>query len=514
VKLADTLDYPETSMEDMQAVKIGARDVLAIGLQQCGNDPTPGAGKSGLELYDITDPRRPQLLSFFDLAQFGADVGGVHELDLTTTPSGRVLALLAVPDLEALTSDDAGANGIGDLLILDVSDPAQPVLVAEWGVLDAPGLGAPFYLSVRQGADKHTMLHSVRANASGTRAYLSYWDAGVLILDLSDPANPVLLGRTSFAAGQEGNAHSVVEARNGTILVQADEDFSPFGLAFTSNAFAGPRPAVEGAFTPPIVDLPGAMEGEVAHVGRGCPADSIAPGSPEDPYLADPRGKLALIERGACRFDYKIGRAQLAGATGVIVYNSAAGEGPVLLGGNNPVALPDGTVVDFPIDMNGENPVTLPDGTVVEFTIPAVFVQRSTGLLLGDGPPPVTARAAQEFDGWGSLHFFDITNPASPVQVGTFATASANNEAVATQGLWTAHNPEVRGNTLYTSWYSDGVRVIDISLPAAPREIGFWAGTGAPEDAPAVDIWSVVPHGSLLLASDRNFGLYVLELQP
>jgi hypothetical protein len=29
-----------------------------------------------------------------------------------------------------------------------------------------------------------------------------------------------------------------------------------------------------------------------------------------------------------------------------------------------------------------------------------------------------------------------------------------------------------------------------------------------------VNIWSVVPHGGLLLASDRNFGLYILKLQP
>jgi hypothetical protein len=59
-----------------------------------------------------------------------------------------------------------------------------------------------------------------------------------------------------------------------------------------------------------------------------------------------------------------------------------------------------------------------------------------------------------------------------------------------------------------------GVDLIDISRPAAPREIGFWAGAGAPANAPAVNIWSVVPHGDLLLASDRNFGLYILKEVP
>ena len=493
VKLADTADHPDTSMEDMQAIRIGGRDVLAIGLQDCGNDPRPGAGRNGLELVDITDPRNPRSLSVFDTDVLVADSGGVHELDLTRTPGGRVLALLAVPDLEALTSDEQGRGGVGDLLIVDITNPTRPALIGEWGVLDEPRLGLDFYLAVRQGGDARTQLHSVRANRSGTLAYLSYWDAGVILLDISDPARPAYLGRTSFAPGEEGNAHSVDTARQGTLLVQADEDFNPFAFVVTGPALAGDRPATEAAFTPPIVDRPDRhLAGEVVHVGRGCPAGSIAPGSPEDPYLADPRGKIALIERGACRFDHKIARAQQAGAVGVTVYNSGAdGESLVTMGGNNPA--------------------TLPDGTVVAITIPAVFVQRNTGLLLRGAAPPVTARMAAVFNGWGFLRFFNITDPAAPRQLSTFATSNTRNVGVATRGTWSVHNPEVRGTTVYASWYNDGVRVIDIARPAAPQEVAFWVGEGAPVDAPAVDIWSVVPHGDLLLASDRNFGLYILR---
>jgi hypothetical protein len=57
----------------------------------------------------------------------------------------------------------------------------------------------------------------------------------------------------------------------------------------------------------------------------------------------------------------------------VIVYNSAAGgEALVLMGGNNPAIMPDGSLVPI--------------------TIAAVFVQRSTGLALASATPPVTAR--------------------------------------------------------------------------------------------------------------------------
>ena len=66
--------------------------------------------------------------------------------------------------------------------------------------------------------------------------------------------------------------------------------------------------------------------GNVAYVGRGCPAGSISATSPDDPYLADPSGKIALIDRGACAVSLKIDRAVQAGATGVLIGLVAPGD--------------------------------------------------------------------------------------------------------------------------------------------------------------------------------------------
>lgn len=490
-KISDTADHANTSMEDMQAIGIGERDVLLTGLQDCRNPGPPGL--AGLELHDITDPARPEVLGYLPTGS-----GGVHELDVTRTADGRVLALLAVPSLEATTLGSTTVDeAAGDLLIVDITAPTRPEVIGEYGVIDDPRFGLDFYLDVPQGGDARTYLHSVRASEDGRRAYLSYWDAGVITLDITEPERPVVLGRTGYEPGEDGDAHSVDEARGGDVLVQADEDLHPFALRFTSSAFEGERAAVEAAFGPRLADRANrGLAGEVAPVGRGCPAGAVAAGSPEDPYLTDPAGRVALIERGGCAFNVKVARAQLAGATAVLIYNSAAGgEGLVLPGGA------------------GE--VTLPDGTAVTIAIPTVSVPRSVGLALaGESGPPATVRVGQEFNGWGYLRIWDTRDPANPVQLSTFATPNSLNPEVATDGVYSVHNPEVVGDRMYVSWYSDGVRAVDITRPAAPREIGAWVGEDRPAGAPPVDIWSVVPHRGVLLASDRNYGLYVLRRGP
>ena len=54
------------------------------------------------------------------------------------------------------------------------------------------------------------LVHSVITNDAGTRAYLSYWDLGTVILDISNPSAPRYLGRTGFEGDEDGNAHSII----------------------------------------------------------------------------------------------------------------------------------------------------------------------------------------------------------------------------------------------------------------------------------------------------------------
>lgn len=105
--------------------------------------------------------------------------------------------------------------------------------------------------------------------------------------------------------------------------------------------------AQEASFTASLTDFPAwAFPGEVVYVGRACFFD---------PLLADPAGKIALIERGACFFSDKLQNVEGAGAIGAIVFNSEAGGEGIF-------------------QMNA------PEGVTVD--IPGVFVARSTGLAL------------------------------------------------------------------------------------------------------------------------------------
>ena len=68
------------------------------------------------------------------------------------------------------------------------------------------------------------------------------------------------------------------------------------------------------------------VTGDVAFIGRGCPAGSVAPGSPADPILSSPAGKIALIDRGACSVSLKVDCAVDNGAIGVLIGLVAPGD--------------------------------------------------------------------------------------------------------------------------------------------------------------------------------------------
>ena len=168
-------------------------ELAATSFQNC-----PGTNSfRGFGLYDVTNPRRPKRLSLFR-----TDPGGAHELWLQQV-GGRAFVYAAIP-----LAERGQVLGPG-FRIYDVSDPRHPVEVWAWL---APQ-------SLREGK-RAVFVHSVRVNARGTRAYVSYWDLGTVILDITKPSSPRYLGRTT---DPQGSAHSTAFSRDGKLMIETHE---------------------------------------------------------------------------------------------------------------------------------------------------------------------------------------------------------------------------------------------------------------------------------------------------
>lgn len=316
---------PNTRQQKVEVISVETPhfqgDLLAVGIQACSNVI---AAIGGIDLWDVTDPRVPLHLAFWKTVDFRPfSPPGPHELHLFQR-GDRAFVAAAVPE------SDRGFR------LVEVTDPRAPVQIADWDVTD-------INLRIDCSATACYSCESAWVNPEGRFAVLSYWDAGAIILDISQPTKPVFVGRTVDPSGSTDNTHSGVLAHEGQLLVTTHE-----------------------------------LEG---------------------------------------------------------------------------------------------------------------------------GPP------------WGYVRLWDIRNPGHPVQIGSFSTP--NSRSNRQDGDFTVHYPVVRGNTLFLSWYSDGVRVVDISQPSEPREVGAYVPPGIPDpygiNKPAPDVWGVALDGDLILLSDTNAGLYVLE---
>jgi hypothetical protein len=218
--LGSVAAYPGTTAEHLAAAHYTTPaftgNVLFVGIQRCA---ASGGAPSGLAIWDVTDPSNPAELSFLAT---GRGSRGVHEFTLGRR-GDQWYAYLAVPNSEP-------ADGRGDLRIVDATDPRQPVELRDWGARRDAGLpvgSGGACAPVCRGQIPQVFLHSVALSPNGRTAYLSYWDLGVIILDVTEPSAPRWLGRFEEPRVAEGNTHSVSLAHAGALALVADETARP-----------------------------------------------------------------------------------------------------------------------------------------------------------------------------------------------------------------------------------------------------------------------------------------------
>ncbi len=212
----------------------------------------------GFALYDLTDPRSPKRLGLVRTE----GVRGSHEIWLENA-RGRLWVYTAIVRSELMSSPDydpkqrtATKPGLADFRIFDVTDPRQPVQVGSWGSWKALGV----HPNQGRGVYPANLVHSVITDDSAKRAYLSNWDLGTVILDISRPARPRYLGRTQLPAGEpQGDAHSAALAKGGRVLIETHETILGRPAIFDISRPRRPKllgtlrlPAADGAPRPHI----------------------------------------------------------------------------------------------------------------------------------------------------------------------------------------------------------------------------------------------------------------------
>jgi hypothetical protein len=461
------------------------------------NEICPGEtkGVGGITLVDVTDPANPKKLvegagDFSNAGKAQTKANETHSVRMWADGNtGKAYAVL-VDDLEETDVD-----------ILDITNPSKPTLVSETSLDDdtEQPLGAVHGDAV--------FLHDMVVEEIDGRYIMlaSYWDGGYAKLDVTNPADPVFLADTDFAAadpvraqfGQnitpEGNAHQAEFTRDNRYFIATDEDFNPYRVVATMED-GTEFTAIQGSDVPQVE--PGTdLSGDTRFVGLAC-----------DTALPPPDGAtIAVIERGVCDFTVKVQNAENAGYEGAIVFNRTGVDGCETL-----------------ISM------------LVEAGIPAVFVSRTDGfrLLTGgvpDGytcedsgagttvPTPVggagqSVDIAAVFDGWGYVHLYDA---GSMAELDQYWVPESQSPAFASGfGDLSVHEvaTDPDEDLAYISYYAAGFRVVSYE-GGQLQEVGRFIDEGGN------NFWGVEVHKhpngqKYVLASDRDSGLYIFQYDP
>jgi LVIVD repeat len=480
-------------------------DLLIHQNETCpGGTPPPPAPNllGGISLWNVTDPRHPSPVTLHT-GDFTNPAGGVDPAPNTNHSMRAWHNVLDGRTYVVLVDNDEFA----DVDIMDITDPFHPVLVNDTlDLVELFGVDQPSPAGLSSIFSHDMMIYRV-----GQRYIMNmnYWDGGYVLLDVTDPrpGRVSLVAETDYAEldeerlarghsiSPEGNSHQSELSPNRKFMIGTDEDFNPFRVFATidSGPYAGtPFQATQGSDTVPI-DEDTTITGPTTFVGLAC-----------DPAAVPAGTGVALIERGGCTFQAKFDNIAAKGYTAGIVFNS--------------------------LQAACQSRLTM----LVSGGIPFMFVSRLTGLQLLGVPGvdshnacttatpagavghAVTVRA--EFDGWGYVRLF-ATNipqqagqPGSIRQIDTYAIPEAQDSSYAYgYGDLSVHEVAMDpdANIAYLSYYAGGFRVVRYGNNGI-QEIGAFIDEGG-NNFWGVEVWHDEHGSKFVLASDRDYGLYIFR---
>jgi hypothetical protein len=487
--------------EGVQALHIGTSafegDILVTNNEKCKD----AAGFGGMNIYDVSKPAHPTPLAegVGDSTVSGAGKKDAHEIHSVFAWDAGSKAYAVIVDNEEGTDVD----------IMDITNPKTPSLIAEYDLDET-------FPQIRQASPSNLVevfFHDVVVKEIGGRQVmlLSYWDAGYVTIDVTDPTAISYIGDTDFTdpdpeaaesgfiVAPEGNGHEAEFTRDNEFVIAADEDFSPLVVDGLNLDDASEITASQGSGTRLLLHGE-VIEGDSVFAGRACNGDQAVPAG--DAVATD----FAVVERGLCTFTEKVANVIAAGGwDAVLVFNRTGTDG----GCDGLLSMSvEGDIPTFGVAPRGQG-----------F---AIFDQPydNAACLAGAGPerlpvavgtPGDRLRFTGKFDGWGYVHLYR-NGDGKLAELDTFAIPEAHDQAyVRGFGDLSVHEvatSAVRDELAYLSYYAGGFRVLEIAGTEL-LEVGRFVDVGGN------NFWGVQVFESggeeLVAASDRDFGIYIFR---
>lgn len=373
--------------------------------------------------------------------------------------------------------------------VLDVRDPASPRRV---GTLQNPAGTSAEDVNVftaRYGPLAGRDLAAVGIQVcGGSRSDLSFF-RGLQLFDVTDPAAPVELGRLNTGCCTRGLHETDVAHR---------EDLRRTYVYASVPASGYPDPSTPSG----VYDAAGRGDFRLIDI-----TDPRAPREASDwGVVADPVPGLPAPGLG-CDPDPNYGHSVTPSEDGRLAFVAYWDSGFIALDVTDPARPVYRGRTTYPADADGDaHSSSYDDRRKLLFAADEDFCKASAGTE----------------PGFGYLRVYDQSSLAAPRQVGTFRTPNSSGTKDLAAGDYTIHLTELVGTTLYASWYSDGIRVIDVKDATRPREVAYFvppAGQNPVKPSQrstltnTTQVWGVAVDEvtGLVYASDMNTGLWVLR---
>jgi hypothetical protein len=209
-KLIVQTELPHMKLRSNSLDVVG--NIMAVAYQAS----TVGIKPAGVDLFDVSVPEKPKLISHFDCS--GPHSRGVHALWFV---DGKYIHMSAgAPDFQPRHPlDDQFYR------VLDVSDPSKPVEAGRWwypGTREGDEAPAPARLAPQ--FDTGFRAHNTNVFPERPdRAYVGYIDGGAFVLDISDLGKIKVVSKWNHSPPLNGFIHTVLPLFERGLWIVSDE---------------------------------------------------------------------------------------------------------------------------------------------------------------------------------------------------------------------------------------------------------------------------------------------------